>query len=183
MGETYISCDIEASGPIPGIYYMTALGASVVGEEDKTFYSELEPPEDGIELEKAMSVGVNIEGKSFTRDYLLKNGENPAHAMHRFGHWVNDVAGPDNRPVFVAFNAPFDWQFVNYNFHRYTGSNPFGIRALDIKAYIMGQRKCTWSETSKRSLPKSTVVKSERQHKADDDAVAQAYIFKKFLEQ
>ena len=45
--------------------------------------------------------------------------------------------------VFVGFNAPFDWSFVNYYFHRFLGHNPFGFTAVDIKAYYMGAADTT----------------------------------------
>ena len=40
--------------------------------------------------------------------------------------------------MFVGFNASFDWSFVNWYFHKFVGTNPFGVAALDIKAYYMG---------------------------------------------
>lgn len=45
---TYISVDIECSGPIPGEYSMLSLGACVVGYEDNknndyTLYLEIQP--------------------------------------------------------------------------------------------------------------------------------------------
>ncbi|MER8349344.1 3'-5' exonuclease, partial [Acinetobacter baumannii] len=61
--------------------------------------------------------------------------------MSRFRAWIDQIAG-DDTPVFVGFNAPFDWSFVNYYFHRYTGENPFGFTALDIKALWMGVSGC-----------------------------------------
>jgi hypothetical protein len=53
----------------------------------------------------------------------------------------------DGRPVFVGFNAAFDWSFVNYYFQRYLGENPFGFAALDIKSLYMGATGCAWEET------------------------------------
>lgn len=42
------------------------------------------------------------------------------------------------QPVFVGFNAGFDWSFVNWYFLRFLGENPFGFAPLDIKSYYMG---------------------------------------------
>ena len=50
--------------------------------------------------------------------------------------------------MFVGFNAPFDWMFVNEYFHRHLGRNPFGHVAVDIKAYAMGRDGCTFADTS-----------------------------------
>lgn len=46
MAEMYVSVDIEASGPVPCLYSMLALGACVVGDTTKTFYRELKPLHD-----------------------------------------------------------------------------------------------------------------------------------------
>jgi hypothetical protein len=35
-----------------------------------------------------------------------------------------------------GFNAPFDWWFVNYHFHRLGVGNPFGFTALGIKSWL-----------------------------------------------
>jgi len=52
--------------------------------------------------------------------------------MLSFEKWLLTVAG-NAKPIFVGLNAPFDWSFINYYFHRFIGRNPFGFTALDIK--------------------------------------------------
>ena len=81
-------------------------------------------------------------------------------------------------PIFVCFNAPFDWAFINYYFHRFLGSNPFGFTALDIKVYYMGATGCPWSDT--RSSQIHAVVKPRRHsdHTALHDAQYQAELFR-----
>jgi len=44
------------------------------------------------------------------------------------------AAGPC-KPVFVGFNACYDWQFVNWYLEHFTGGNPFGFAGLDIKSF------------------------------------------------
>jgi DNA polymerase III epsilon subunit-like protein len=68
-------------------------------------------------------------------------------AMTQFRAWLRGLGGKDAKLVFVSFNAPFDWSFINYYFYKYLGENPFGFSALDIKAYYMGARYCAWSDT------------------------------------
>ena len=46
--------------------------------------------------------------KVINMDELKINGVDPAKAMRNFERWVREAAGHD-RPVFVAFNATFDW--------------------------------------------------------------------------
>jgi len=81
----------------------------------------------------------------------------------------------------VGFNASFDWAFVNWYFHIFLGENPFGIGALDIKAYYMGFSGCSWRDT--RSSQISPPFRSSRHqtHNALDDARAQAEVFEKLL--
>jgi hypothetical protein len=39
--DTFISVDVEASGPIPGEFSMLSLGACLVGQPTTSFYVEL----------------------------------------------------------------------------------------------------------------------------------------------
>lgn len=48
----------------------------------------------------------------------------------------NNLGG--GRPLFVSDNPAFDWQFVNYYFHRFIGSNKFGFSARRIGDFYAG---------------------------------------------
>jgi len=65
--ETYISVDIEASGPIPEVYSMLSVGACVIGDTSKTFYVELKPLNDNY-IQQALDV------TGFSMEKLKKNG-------------------------------------------------------------------------------------------------------------
>lgn len=172
--ECYISVDIEASGPVPGIYSMLSLGAYLIGTPERTFYAELRPV-------TANAVPEALRVSRFTLDQLTKTGHDPQEVMSAFRDWVKEVS-VDKVPVFVGFNASFDWSFVNWYFHVFLGENPFGIGALDIKAYYMGFSGCYWRETTSRQLPQQFQPIHRPTHNALDDAIAQAQIFKKLLE-
>ena len=88
------------------------------------------------------------------------------------------LAGEDATPVFVGFNAPFDWSFVNYYFHRFTGANPFGFTALDIKALYMGATGSTWSDTRSSQILKHLSPTRQGDHDALHDAKYQAELFR-----
>ncbi len=172
--EVYVSVDIEAAGPIPGEYSMLSLGACLVIAPKVTFYAEFKPINNHF-VPAALKVG------GLTLEQLTATGHNPVEAMRAFHNWVREAAN-SRTPVFVGFNASFDWAFVNWYFHVFMGENPFGIGALDIKAYYMGLSGCLWQETTSSHLPQQFQPPHHLTHNALDDAIMQAQIFKKLLE-
>src|SRR2546425_11917753 len=109
MVEVYISVDVEASGPIPGKYSMLSLGACEVGHSDRQFYTELRPTS-----EQFVPDAMKVIGRSLSE--FARLGRDPAEAMSAFRDWVEQT-GDGRQPIFVAFNATFDWSFVNFYFH------------------------------------------------------------------
>jgi ribonuclease T len=172
--ERFFSVDIEASGPIPGEYSMLALGACEVANLASTFYVELKPINKNF-VPAALAVS------SLKLEELTAQGSDPARAMEQFRDWLQDTIAPGESPVFVGFNAGFDWSFVNWYFYRYLGENPFGFSALDIKSFYMGFAGCRWSQTTSSKLPAPYQPSRPLTHNALDDAVAQAETFQKIL--
>jgi DNA polymerase III epsilon subunit-like protein len=173
-GEEYISVDIEASGPIPGEYSMLSIGACLVRDIHEGFYAELRPTSD-----RYISEALEVSG--FSLACLRENGIDPPEAMTSFCKWIKEVCA-DRRPVFVGFNASFDWSFVNWYFHKFLKENPFGIGGVDIKAYYMGLSGSEWNDTTSSKLPSRFQSSLTQTHHALEDAQAQAEIFKKLLE-
>jgi len=170
--DVFVSVDIEADGPIPGDHSMISLGAVVIGKRDLTFYRELRPISERFVPEALAVSGLD-------RDKLCKEGADPEVGMREFASFLKD-ASPGGRPVFVAFNATFDWMFVNWYFNHFIGKNPFGISGLDIKAYYMGALgKRRWSDTTKQKMDKRFLSSAPHTHNALDDAREQAEIFEK----
>jgi hypothetical protein len=100
--------------------------------------------------------------------------------MSDFRKWIRRMA-VRKTPVFVGFNAPFDWSFVNWYYHRFTGENPFGISSLDIKSFFMGQTGCSWANTKSSKLPKEYAGILRHTHNALEDAIDQAKVFGRML--
>ena len=170
--DVFVSVDIEADGPIPGDYSMISFGAVVVGQPALTFYRELKPISDRFVPEALAVSGLD-------RAVLARDGAEPEAAMREFTAWLAEVS-PKRRPVFVAFNATFDWMFVHWYFLHFTGKNPFGISGLDIKAYYMGALgKKTWADTTKGKFDKRFLSDAPHTHHALDDAREQAEVFEK----
>ena len=173
LAETYISVDVETAGPAPGLYALLSIGACLVKDPSTSFYIELQPDSPEYTHE-----AITIHGLSLAR--LSETGVPPKEAMQAFAEWIHLVA-PEGRPVFVAFNAPFDWMFINSYFYRYLGYNPFGHSALDIKAYFMGQAGVTWGETSLKHISSHFLDETHLFHNALNDAQDQAHIFLRIL--
>jgi DNA polymerase III epsilon subunit-like protein len=171
--ERYFSVDIESAGPIPGKYSMLSLGACVVGNPEKAFYVELKPIS-----KEFIADALKVSG--FDLNHLEKEGKAPTEAMKTFHDWVV-TATADHKPVFVGFNACYDWQFVNWYLVSFAGGNPFGFGGVDIKSYFMGLSGLPWSKTTSSQLPTEFQPDVRQTHNALDDARAQASIFHKLL--
>ena len=170
--ETFVSVDIEAAGPVPSRYSMLAIGACLVDDPQKTFYVELKPLHEAA-IPRALAIG------GLSLEELERTGTDAEEAMQRFADWIDTVVPPSRAPVFVGFNAPFDWMFVDDYFERFEIANPFGHSALDIKAYYMGRMGSTWAETSLKVLSPRYLEGRPLSHNALDDARVQAELFRK----
>lgn len=169
-----VSVDIEAAGSIPSQYALLSIGASTLTQPQQTFYVELKPDKENFEAQALQVHGLDIE-------QLKVNGLSPQVAMRRFADWLKDTIPPGEKPIMLAFNAPFDWMFIHDYFIRYLGSNPFGHSAIDIKAVYLGATGKSWQETSGVYLHTRYHDGSKLTHNALEDAVAQAEIFEGIL--
>lgn len=172
--ESYISIDVETAGPNPSTYSLLSIGACDVFNTQKTFYVELKPIN-----ENKIASALEISGLDW--QHLLNNGLPPFEAMSNFANWVNGFIQDNTQPIFVAFNAPFDWMFVNDYFQRYLGQNPFGHKALDIKSFYMGLHGVPWEETGMQHVSHRYLNTQNLSHHALQDALDQAKIFRKML--
>ncbi|MBE7518404.1 MAG: 3'-5' exonuclease [Thermoflexaceae bacterium] len=169
--EIFVSVDVETAGPIPGEYSLLAIGACAVYEPRLTFSSELKPINRNADPKALEVTGLSL-------DHLERTGLPPADAMRSFARWLDSLREGDGLLVFVGFNAPFDWSFVNYYFHTFHGSNPFGFAALDIKSYYMGQSNTTWSETTSSKMAAILRPQTVGDHDPLHDAIYQAELFR-----
>ena len=173
--EIFILVDIESSGPIPGEYSMLSIGACLVDAPETTFERTLKPLNRNADPEALAVTG-------FTLEELEMSGMKPQQAMTELELWIKAACIGDAMPVFVGLNAPFDWSFVNYYFHRFCGSNPFGFTALDIKAYYMGVTGSSWRDTRSSAMACRMGATQSGNHNALQDAVYQAELFRQVRE-
>lgn len=169
--EIFISVDIESSGPIPGEFSLLTIGACEVFNSDNTFSISLKPITPKFDPEALAVTGLSLE-------QLEREGISPVDAMMRFRDWVINSCGANGVPVFVGFNAAFDWSFVNYYFHKFLNENPFGFSALDIKSMYMGAFNSTWRQTKSSLIDQALSPTLIPDHEALKDAQYQAEIFR-----
>jgi DNA polymerase III epsilon subunit-like protein len=183
----YFSVDVEASGPVPGLYNLVSIGAVPVGlaggswrPEEERFYVELRPIGGAFDAE-AMAV------HGIPRARLEAHGAPPDRAMRDLRDFVERRAAASTgaRAVFVGHNVGFDWSYIGYYFCLFKIPNPFGYKALDIKSLAMGRLRIGWFETSKANLqtllPSVPREDATQAHRADYDALYQAHILSALL--
>ncbi|SRR6266481_1151007 len=131
---SYVMVDIESDGPIPGDYSMVSFGAVIIEPElTHTFYGCLKPISD-----EWIPDALKVSG--FTREKTLEF-EEPKAVMEKFGDWLKQHV--KDRPIFISDNNGFDWQFINWYFHHFTGSNPFGFSSSNLGSLYKGLVKNT----------------------------------------
>src|SRR5580693_9333992 len=101
MKEVYISVDVEAAGPIPPTYSLLSIGAVPIDAPESTFYIEIQPINANF-----VPAAMQVVGRPL--DEFQKAGKPAAEAMTAFRRWIEATAR-DAKPVFVGFNATFDW--------------------------------------------------------------------------
>ena len=170
----YISIDVETAGPAPGQYPLLSIGACLVDDPEQTFYIELQPDRDRFE-----PGALNVSG--LDPDQLRQTGAEPAQAMAEFARWIRSVTPTGAAPVFVAYNAPFDWMFIQDYFQRYQIENPFGHAALDMKALAMGLLDIEWTDTAMAQVAARLDMSIKLSHNALQDARDQAQLFQQML--
>jgi DNA polymerase III epsilon subunit-like protein len=170
--ETFVSVDVETSGPTPAQYSLLSIGACLVDDPARTFYVELRPIGPAATDEAMVIHGLDLER-------LQREGAEPAEAMARFEAWLRAELPAGALPVFVGFNAAFDWMFVADYFQRFLGRNPFGHTALDIKSYALGIHGGNWCDTTRQALARRYPDHQHLTHHAVQDAIDQAALFRK----
>jgi len=126
---SYFMVDVEADGPCPGRYSMVSFGAILVKPGlDVTFHGRLKPVS-----ETFVAAALAVSG--VTREETLAFPE-PRGVMEDFARWI--AAHTTGRPMFVSDNNGFDWQFINWYFHEFTGQNPFGHSSTNLGSLYKG---------------------------------------------
>ena len=95
--------------------------------------------------------------------------------MKEYVRWLKGLPGV---PVFVGYPVVFDYMFVQWYLHKFTGGSPFSFSALDIKSYAMALLKMDYRETTKATMPERWFDDNlPHTHLALDDALEQGVLF------
>jgi len=165
---SYVVVDVESDGPIPAEFSMVCFGAVIFDDRlDRTFYGKTRPVSDRF-LPEALAIS------GFTREQHLAF-DDPKSVMENFAAWLERQT--EGRPIFVSDNVAYDWQFINYYFHRFAGYNPFGFSGRRIGDLYAGLVK----DASKATEWKKYRVTAHT-HNPVDDARGNAEALKKFRE-
>ncbi|MBF2049761.1 MAG: exonuclease [Leptolyngbya sp. IPPAS B-1204] len=148
--EIFVSTDIEADGPIPGIYSMLSFGSAAYLPDKTlvdTFSANLETLPGAITHPKTMAWWqTQPEAWAACRQDL----QPPEIAMQNYSKWLKALPG---QPVFLAYPATFDFMFIQWYLIRFTGESPFAQSGLDVKTYAMAMLKTPYRESGKSKMP------------------------------
>jgi hypothetical protein len=165
---SFFVVDVESDGPIPADYSMVCFGAVLFDETlQTTFYGRTRPIS-----EKFVPDALAVSGFSRAQH---EGFADPLAVMTEFATWLERHS--KGRPVFVSDNVAYDWQWINFYFHRYLGKNPFGFSGRRIGDLYAGLMR----DASKASDWKKYRVTAHT-HDPVDDARGNAEALKKFRE-
>lgn len=174
MQEIYVSTDVEADGPVPGLNSMLSFGSAAFLPDKTlvgTFSANLELLEGATSNPETMAWW-QTQPEAWAACRL--DPQPPTLVMPQYVAWLKGLGAT---PVFVGYPASFDFMFVTYYLHRFAGESPFGFSALDIKSYVMAVLKTKFSAVSKLNMPPEWFDALPYTHVALDDAISQGALF------
>ncbi len=127
-------------------------------------------PAPGLNDDKRFEFGA-VEPK--TRQTFHGRG-GTSQTFQEFREWL-DTFGKD-RKVFVSDNPAYDWQFINYYFHKYLRHNPFGWSARRIGDFAAGLRGDFYARQDWKRLRRTA-----HDHHPVNDAMGNAEAFERLL--
>lgn len=180
MNEIYVSTDVEADGPIPGVYSMLSLGSAAFladGTLVATFAANLKVLPGALQDPDTMRWW---EKQPEAWKAARANLEEPEKVMKDYLEWVKVLPG---KPVFVGYPTGFDFMFVYWYLIKFTRESPFSFSALDIKSYAMGVLGLEYRKSIKKNMPKRWFPETKHTHVAVQDAIEQGQLFINMLKE
>lgn len=131
--------EVESDGPILGRHSLVCFGAVRLDDElQTTFYGKTRPI--SAEYNKE---ALAVSGFSREEHELF---DNPKSVFECFSQWIEET-NQKGRPVLMADNNGYDASWINWYFHTYCGTNPFGCssrRIGDLWCGFKNDSKAQW---------------------------------------
>jgi len=155
---SYFSTDVESDGPIIGDNSMVCFGIVLVEPTlSKTFYGKIKPISN-LWLPESLAIS------GFSREEHL-TFDDPITVMKECAEWVKSVS--IGQPILISDNNGYDSSWMNFYFHKFYGSNPFGWssrRIGDLYCGMKNDSKAAWKH----------LRKTKHTHMPIDDAMGNA---------
>ena len=181
--ERYISVDIEADGPVPGLHSMLSLGAvahNAWGQRVGKFSANLETLPDATTDDRTMAWW-KAQPEAWKR--ARERPQNPKTVMEEFHLFaLGDGPKRSGQPVMVTYPAAFDAMWVTWYLHAFTSGDPFRRRCIDLKTLAMQLIGGGYANAAKRNMPPSWFSGQRHSHVAVQDAIEQAGLFVNIVE-
>jgi hypothetical protein len=178
ISELYVSADIEANGPCPGLFSMLSFGLAAFTLEKQlvgTFTRNLEVlPEADVDERTTLWWARNENAAAYrkSRESLVT----PHDAMVACKAWLAEMRR-FGRPVICGAPSGFDFTFIYYYFQRELGGSPVGFASLDLRSYAAAVMKRQYRQVGKRQFPPEWIDEGlPHTHVALDDAMEQGCI-------
>jgi len=176
--EIYLSCDVEADGPIPGPNSMLSFGAAAFLEDKTildTFSANLELLPNATPDPSTMEWW---ETQQEAWEACRKDLQSPEKAMFQFVLWIELLEKKYSaRSVFVGYPVCYDFMFIYWYIMKFVGRSPFSHSGLDIKTLAFSKLKKSYRQCTKRNMPKRWFDKLPHTHIAIDDAIEQGALY------
>lgn len=183
MRGIYISIDIEADGPAPGLNNMLSFGAAAFD----LYSAEPRTPLGTFQANLELLPGVTPSAA--TMSFWARNPEawaacrtdpqDPKVVMPQFLKWCEGYG----KPTLIGYPVTFDFGFISWYTHAFgglvDGVDPcFGFQGLDIKTLAAFKLGIPFRQATKRNMPKSWFEGTPKHnHIAITDAIEQGILF------
>lgn len=144
---SYFVVDVESDGQIIGKNGMVCFGAvKLTPALDTTFYGKVKPISFNYDPKALAVSGISREEH--------EEFDDPKEVMEAFALWLRENSV--GRPVLISDNNGYDASWINYYFHVYYGTNPFGWSSRRIGDLYCGVVKDTWATWKHLRVTKHT---------------------------
>lgn len=170
--QIYVVVDIEADGPVPGLYSMLSIGAVATTDANEldSFYKKIEPIPDAFQDPETMAWW-RAQPEAWAE--VTHEAIPAVEVMNEFIDWLESLG---KKPLFVAHPVALDYTFVSWYLWKFTNNNPFTDEGgapigLDLSSFISGKFSLSYKKSKRKGLASwMKVGMPEHSHNALDDA-------------